>query len=101
MIDPLSSLSERRQRFRIAWAGTVWAQDSDGHVLVGDLQNVSVGGVSFSSDCAPQDGAVLKIYVQLLPEGTHPLSVDAKVVHTAFRADHRFDVRCCIALPLQ
>ena len=101
MIDPLASLTERRERFRITWQGTVWATDATGTPVVGDLQNLSVAGVSFVTDASPLPDTQLTIYVQLAPEGSQPIVGTAEVMHTTLRADGRYDVRCRLDMPLQ
>lgn len=101
MIDPLASLTERRERFRIAWQGAVWATDATGTPVSGELVNLSAAGVSFVTEASPLPNTQLTIYVQLVPEGSQPIVGQADVMHTTLRGDGRYDVRCRFDMPLQ
>ncbi|MEM7379383.1 MAG: PilZ domain-containing protein [Pseudomonadota bacterium] len=101
MHDPLASLNERRERYRIALSGTVWGVDARGEPFEGVLSDLSATGLSCVSGTAPLPGTQLTVYVQLHPADSVPIVGEAVVVHAALRADGRYDIRCRSALPLQ
>ena len=101
MIDPLASLTERRDHFRMVWRGRVWATDATGTPLTGELENLSVAGLSFVTDASPLPNTQLSIYVQLMPEGSQPIVGTAEVLHTTLQSDGRCTVRCRVDMPLQ
>lgn len=101
MHDPLASLSERRERYRIALSGSVWGVDARGDALEVVLTDLSATGLSCVSQTAPLPGTQLTVHVQLHPADSVPIVGEAVVVNTALRADGRYHICCRSTLPLQ